>query len=98
MASIGNAAAALVAVDWAGAGISASGWAIILLSITIVVTLAVIFTRGDIAYSLVIVWALAGISVKHSAVQSIVVAAGIGIAIVLGALAVKVLKDRRFRS
>ncbi len=98
VATIANVAAALVAVNWAGGGISATGWAIILLSITIVVTLAVIFTRGDIAYSLVIVWALAGIGVKQSAVQSIVVAAGIGIAIVLGGVVVKVLKDRRSRS
>lgn len=98
VASIANVAAALVAVDGAGGGISASSWAIILLAITIVVALAVIFTRGDIAYSLVILWALVGIGVKHSAVQSIVLTTGVGIAIILIALTVKVLKEYQFRS
>jgi hypothetical protein len=40
-----------------------------------VLTIAVLmnFTRHDVAYALVILWALAGISVKHAAVMAVAI-------------------------
>ncbi len=66
VASIANVAAALVSIGWDGFGLSAETWTIIALVIALAVTLMVILARRDIGYSLVIVWALAGIATKQS--------------------------------
>ena len=51
-----------------------------------VITLLVTFTRRDIAYSIVVIWALAGIAVKQSANPNIVTTAEVSIAIIAVAL------------
>ena len=71
VASIANVAAALVSVGWDGFGLSAETWAIVAMSIALIVTLMVIVARRDIAYSLVVVWALVGIAVKQSTYPNI---------------------------
>lgn len=96
VAAIANVAAALVSVGWNGFGLSAETWAIIAMSIALIVTLAVIIARKDIAYSLVVVWALAGIAVKQNTYPSIVTVAEIAIAVILIALALS-LAVRRLR-
>ncbi len=88
VASIANVAAALVSVRSGGFGLSAETWAILAMVIALVVTLVVIAARRDIAYSLVVVWALAGIAVKQSAYPNIVAVAEIGIVVILVVLAV----------
>ena len=57
--------------------------------IAIVLTVVNTFTRGDMGYALVIVWALGGIAVKQMAIQAIVTTAGLGGAIILVFLFVK---------
>ena len=94
VASIANVAAALVSVSWDGFGLSAETWAILAMVIALVVTLAVIAARRDTAYSLVVVWALAGIAVKQSAYPSIVVVAEIGLAAILVVLAISLVAWR----
>ena len=94
IATIANVAAALVSVGWNGFGLSAETWAIAAMSIALIVTLIVIAARRDIAYSLVIVWALAGIAIKQSANQNIVLTAEIAIVVILVALAVSILAYR----
>ena len=79
VASIANVAAALVSVGWDGFGLSAETWAIVAMIIALIVTLAVIVARRDVAYSLVVVWALAGIAAKQSMFANIVTATGIAI-------------------
>ena len=86
VASIANVAAALVSVGWNGFGLSAETWAIIAMSIALIVTLIVIVARRDLAYSLVIVWALAGIAVKQNTYPTIATVAEIAIAVILVAL------------
>jgi hypothetical protein len=54
--------------------------------VALVVVLTVIITRRDIAYSLVAVWALAGIAVEQSLYPNIITVAEIAIAIILVAL------------
>jgi hypothetical protein len=66
VATIANIAAALVSVGWDGFGLSDETWAILVLVVALLITLTVIVTRRDIAYSLVIVWALAGIAVNQT--------------------------------
>jgi len=91
VASIADFAAALVSVRWDGFGLSAQTWVIVAMAIALIVTLAVIFARRDIAYSLVIVWALAGIAAKQSNDQNIVLTAEIAIGVIFVALALSFL-------
>lgn len=91
IASIADVAAALVSVRWDGFGLSAQTWAIVAMSIALIATLAVIFARRDIAYSLVIDWAIAGIAVKQSNDQNIVLTAEIAIVVIFVALALSFL-------
>ena len=99
VALFANVAAALVSVGWDGFGLSAQTWAIIALVIVLTVTLAVIVARRDIAYSLVIVWALAGIAVKQNVYLNIVMVAEVAIAVILVSLALSFIakKIRRNR-
>jgi benzodiazapine receptor len=86
VASIANVAAALVSVKWNGLGLSAETWAIVAMIVALVVVLTVIIARRDIAYSLVAVWALAGIAVEQSLYPNIITVAEIAIAVILIAL------------
>ena len=66
VATIANVTTLLAYWNWGGWGISPEMWAVIMLAIATVVGGLVSFTRGDIAYAAVLVWAFAGIGVKHS--------------------------------
>jgi len=83
VALVANVAAALVSVGWDGFGLSAQTWTIIALVVVLAVTLAVIVARRDIAYCLVIVWALAGIAVKQSVYPNIVTVAEVAVVVIL---------------
>ncbi len=73
IASIANVATALVSLNWDGAGISAETWAILVVAVALAITALMLITRKDIAFSLVIIWALVGIAVKQSGNQTIVI-------------------------
>jgi benzodiazapine receptor len=87
IATIANVATALVSIGWDGFGLSAETWAVAIIIVALIITLSVVFTRRDVAYSLVVIWALAGIAVEQSAYQNIVTTAEICIAIIAVALA-----------
>lgn len=72
VASIANVATALVSVNWDGFGIGEATWAVLVIAIALIITLAVLATRRDIAYGLVIAWAFAGIIVNQSGNPDIV--------------------------
>jgi hypothetical protein len=78
IASIANVAATLVSVNWDGFGISQETWAIIIEIIALLIAILVVLTRKDIAYGLVVIWALLGIAVKQSANQNIVITTEVG--------------------
>jgi benzodiazapine receptor len=97
VAPIANVSAALVVVGWNGFGLSAVTWTDLVIIIALIITLAVIFTRRDIAYGLVIIWAVGGILVKQSNEQSIVLtaaAASIIIAVAVIAVGIKKFMSR----
>jgi hypothetical protein len=75
IASIANVAAFLVSVNWDGFGIAAETWAVLIIIVALVITLGVVITRRDIAYALVIVWALVGIAMNHAANPNVVTTA-----------------------
>jgi benzodiazapine receptor len=99
IATIANVSTALVSVNWDGFGINPQTWALIVLGVALIIALAVIVTRRDIAYSLVIIWALAGIAIKQSMYGNIVTVTEIGIVLVLVVLALMLIAYRlKFRS
>lgn len=75
VASIANVAAAIVWANLDGFGLGDVTWAVLVIVVALIIDLAVIYTRKDVAYSLVLVWALVGIAVKQIEKQSIVVTA-----------------------
>ncbi|PNX51295.1 MAG: hypothetical protein BV456_03690, partial [Thermoplasmata archaeon M8B2D] len=65
VATIANITAWLVTISWDGFGISDVTWTIIVLCVATLLTLIILYKRKDIAYSLVIIWALLGIVIKR---------------------------------
>jgi hypothetical protein len=66
IASIADVAVTLVAYNWDGFGISPEIWAIIVVAIALVITMLMLGTRKDVAYALVVIWALVGIGVNQT--------------------------------
>ncbi len=65
VATIANITSVLYYLDWGGWGISPEAWTVIMLIAAVVIGSAVSFTRGDVAYAAVLIWAFAGIAIKH---------------------------------
>jgi len=95
VATIANVTTVLDYLGWSGWGISDGTWAVIMLLAAGVIASAVSITRGDVAYSLVIVWALAGIAVKHAGTSPVAVTAWVMTAVVAVMLVVGVVWSRR---
>lgn len=91
IASIVNVAVTLVSVNWDGFGINPETWAALIIIIALLITLLVIAIRKDVAYGLVIIWALVGIAVKQSGNQNIVMITEISATVVAIALAAVIL-------
>lgn len=83
VATIANVTDLLWSLGWNGFGLSAEAWFLLMLGATIIIAGLMAFTRGDVAYLLVLVWALAGIAVKHSGMQTLVLAAAVSAGIVV---------------
>jgi translocator protein len=72
VATVANVTDLLYDLKWNGFGIQPEVWAAIMLLVTMIVTIAMILTRLDVAYTLVIIWA--GIGVANKQVGSPLVA------------------------
>lgn len=87
VATVANASYVLYDANWDGFGISGELWAAIMLVVATAITLTMIFTRRDIAYTAVIVWALVGIVSKQSDTALVAGTAILMTVIVVGAAA-----------
>jgi hypothetical protein len=67
VATIANVTAVLVTVGWDGFGISEQIWTMLVIIVATIITILIIITRKDYAYSAVIIWALIGIYLKRIA-------------------------------
>jgi hypothetical protein len=87
VATIANTTQLLYYLGWNGWGISAEIWAVIMLAAGVVISAIMSYTRVDIAYSLVLVWAYIGIARKHAdtplVANSALVAAGLILVILI---------------
>ena len=87
IATIANVSVALTAAGWDGFGIAAATWAVLIIVVAVVLGLAVLLLRKDVAFNLVVVWALFGILSKQSAYDDIVLACELAIVVILVAAA-----------
>jgi len=94
VATIANASYVLYDTNWDGFGLSGAVWATIMLVVAAAITITIIITRRDIAYTAVIVWALVGIVVKQSGTAPVAITAALMAAAVIGAAVVTSLRAR----
>jgi hypothetical protein len=87
VATVANATALLDYLRWDGFGIAPEVWTVIMLAAVLIITALMNFTRRDVAYALVILWALAGIAIKHAAVSAVAIPTWITFALVAVTLA-----------
>ena len=95
VAPIANVTALLVSWGWPSYGSASVNWTLLVIGVAVALSLANAWSRGDVGYNLVLVWALAGIAVKQWGVGMVPYAALVGAAVIPVALAgVKLLRKR----
>jgi hypothetical protein len=65
VATIANVTVLLVSLHWSGWGISESAWTIVALAAGLFIGLVTMLRNRDIIYGAVLMWAYAGIMIKH---------------------------------
>ena len=65
VATIANVTVLLVSIGWDGFGISEATWTVVVLAVGLIIATATMIRNRDIAYGLVVVWAYAGILLRH---------------------------------
>ena len=65
IATIANTTVFLVSINWDGFGISPLMWTFIILIVAMILTLTVVYTRKDLIYPLVTIWALIGVIIRR---------------------------------
>ncbi|HNT76997.1 MAG TPA: tryptophan-rich sensory protein [Anaerolineae bacterium] len=73
VATVANITSLLDYWNWNGFGIAPEIWMGIMLAAVLGIATAMAFTHRDVAYALVLLWALAGIGVKHASVTTVVI-------------------------
>ncbi len=94
VATIANVSDVLYYINWNGWGIGPLAWAVIMLVVAVVIAALMAFTRRDVAYLLVLVWAFTGIAKKFPTVSLIYTSALLA-AVAAGLLAVYSLVVKR---
>jgi hypothetical protein len=77
VATVVNVAIALFSLNWNGWGISATLWTVLLMLISTALGSFVAVQRRDTAYTLVIVWALVAIVIRHQNIPLIAITGGL---------------------
>jgi len=99
IATIANATALLVDINWNAWGLGEQFWAVAVIIVGTAIALSVLLTRKDIYYSLVVDWALLGILLKRLSVttmpdQSVVVVTIIGLVLITGAVIAQLIRKK----
>jgi hypothetical protein len=88
VATVANISDVLDYIKWNGFGVAPEIWMGIVLAAVLVISLLMSFTRRDVAYAAVILWALAGITVRQTGIPQVVIPTWITFALVAIGLAV----------
>jgi len=73
VATVANVTELLYYLNWNGFGIAPETWMLIVLAAVLAIAVLVSFRQRDVAYILVILWALAGIAVKFASVPAVAI-------------------------
>jgi hypothetical protein len=73
VATVANITDVLDYWNWNGFGIAPELWMGIMLTAVLVIATLMAFTRRDVGYALVLLWALAGVGIKHAAVSAVAI-------------------------
>jgi hypothetical protein len=84
VATVANATQLLFYLGWSGWGLSPEVWFVLVLAAVLVIAGLMAYTRRDIAYLLVLVWALVGIALKHASVGVVSTSAWVATAVIVG--------------
>ena len=95
VATVADLSDVLWYVKWNQFGLSAEAWMVIMLAAVLVIAGLMNFLRRDIAYALVLLWALAGIAVKFPQAGVVTVATWAVFALVAASLVAAFLVKRR---
>jgi len=100
IATIANVTAFLVQINWNKFGISDQLWTVAVIAVGVIITLATVFSRNDIFYCFVVIWALVGILLKRIADNSmpdqlVIIASIAGIAIVGLGIIVQLIRKKK---
>jgi benzodiazapine receptor len=88
VATIANVSSLLVWLGWNGGGLSPVAWAVIMIGVSAVLSLAMSFRHRDAVFTGVFIWALVGIWVKQSPLPAVVTASAVAIVVSLAGLLV----------
>jgi translocator protein len=88
VATIANLTDVLDFLQWGGFGLPPQVWAVILLAAAATIAALISLTRRDVAYLLVLVWAVSGIAVKQAAAPLVANSAWVVTAFVIAMLIV----------
>jgi hypothetical protein len=99
IATIANATALLVNINWNAWGLAEQFWAVVVIIVGIAIALSVLLTRKDIFYCLVVDWALLGILLERLSptevrVQSVVVVTIVGLALISGGVIAQLIRKK----
>jgi len=100
IATVANISAYLKSVNWSGAGISESYWAIIMIGTSALISLFIILVRRNIPFGFVVLWAFYGIVLKRQQVgqidfEIVINAAYAAFAVILFALIIRLASGSR---
>lgn len=98
VATIANVTSVLDYVGWNGFGLSDEAWLVIMLAVALIVAALMAWTRRDAAYLLVLVWAFAGIAVKHAGNPLVATASWTATAVVVLLVVLSLVKPRPLTS
>ncbi len=95
VATIANVTAVLVTAGVPGLDDTAIVWTVIILAVIALITVLMLWLRKDIAYALVIAWAVGGVLNKQLAVIPVAVTAGLVLSLVTVGIVWTLLKSRK---
>jgi hypothetical protein len=94
VATVADISDVLWFVKWNQFGISAADWMVVILGVVLVIAGLMNFMRRDVAYALVILWALAGITVRFPQAGIVTIATWVTFGLVAASLVATLLVKR----
>lgn len=86
VATVANVSSALFVAGWGGLGLSAMLWTIIMMAVAAALAIIMMLRRGEVAFPVVVIWALLGIAVRHATAVALMVPAAVLAVVVLAVL------------